>query len=961
MIYDLVSIENLGNGVGIFSGITSTPTVNNLLEIKSLLAGTGITLTDQGNTILVQATGSTLPPYFINLTDGPRNVVANAILIGNSSGELQWSIPATGNNVTLVYTGNTFSWVPIGQTTTFVATGDSAINVTTSSNSTGQTIQINLSNTSVIPGTYNHTTLSVDSKGRITSISNGITNSITSFGLSGDGNIIISTNTVTNFSNVSFSLANTNVIPGTYNYASVSVDSKGRIIAISNGIISNTTTSFRTNGTADIGVVTNVTTNTVTISLNPTTVAAGTYNYSSIIVDQNGRITNAVSSNVVTRVNLVGDANINIANSPITNAGSIYVTLANTSVVPGTYSSAIIVVDSYGRIQRANTGANTFTAFASISSNTSVSIYAGNSSTNEYFSSLQASNNISLTVSNTTTFSGQLANSGIITFDLVDTGIVAGTYNSLVVDSKGRALIGSYTPSGAGVNLTGDVIGNTITQGFYANNVYTPPSITTTLASIATPGTYNQIVIDSKGRVISGANIAVSTFLGYTPVNKSGDTISGTLTVNSGVNITGNLQLFGANTITKEIIVYSTMNSVTSNRWIFGVTNGDYPGGNNTGGDFVFSAYSDSGSFIITPITITRATGLTTFSANVAIGPGYASNFNISFGTSEAAPTFNTSSIGSRLILLPSVSNTATDYALGVSPGGQGLWMSLPQYNSYFNFLIYGGTQVVHTFDAVGNYTPGNGVFLGNQKQLNFTDTAGNHPYITCQNDNNLVFYATNNSGGYRAVWGIVQNSSNSSFNFGVPATAITVSNTDNTSNIATTAFVKNQNYLTTNQNITLSGDISGSGTNTINTTLANIGTVGTYYTVTTDSKGRVISGSNTIATPVAFSFPGQPPSNTTVGVYIIQTTIIQSNFAGSGGYAITPATNSATFSLSYIRGNSSNFIGNIVFAASSKTPSFSTTNAVTLITGDFLYLVSPSNTDATLTTVGITLSTMRY
>lgn len=51
--------------------------------------------------------------------------------------------------------------------------------------------------------------------------------------------------------------------------------------------------------------------------------------------------------------------------------------------------------------------------------------------------------------------------------------------------------------------------------------------------------------------------------------------------------------------------------------------------------------------------------------------------------------------------------------------------------------------------------------------------------------------------------------------------------------------------YLTGNQNISVTGDVSGSGTTAIATTLANAGTPGTYRSVTTDAKGRVTAGTN--------------------------------------------------------------------------------------------------------------------
>ena len=52
--------------------------------------------------------------------------------------------------------------------------------------------------------------------------------------------------------------------------------------------------------------------------------------------------------------------------------------------------------------------------------------------------------------------------------------------------------------------------------------------------------------------------------------------------------------------------------------------------------------------------------------------------------------------------------------------------------------------------------------------------------------------------------------------------------------------------YLTGNQTIVLSGDVTGSGANAITTTLSNTGvTAGTYKSVTVDAKGRVAAGTN--------------------------------------------------------------------------------------------------------------------
>jgi hypothetical protein len=56
----------------------------------------------------------------------------------------------------------------------------------------------------------------------------------------------------------------------------------------------------------------------------------------------------------------------------------------------------------------------------------------------------------------------------------------------------------------------------------------------------------------------------------------------------------------------------------------------------------------------------------------------------------------------------------------------------------------------------------------------------------------------------------------------GSSATATTQSTGDNSTFVATTAFVKAQNYLTANQSIAISGDATGTGTTSITVTIAN-------------------------------------------------------------------------------------------------------------------------------------------
>lgn len=97
----------------------------------------------------------------------------------------------------------------------------------------------------------------------------------------------------------------------------------------------------------------------------------------------------------------------------------------------------------------------------------------------------------------------------------------------------------------------------------------------------------------------------------------------------------------------------------------------------------------------------------------------------------------------------------------------------------------------------------------------------------------------------------------------GVTQTAAT-----NNTTLATTAYVKSQNYLIANQTVTLSGDIAGSGATAITTTLATVNAnVGTFQGLTVNAKGLVTAAVNQSYAPLASpTFTGAPslPTGTT-------------------------------------------------------------------------------------------------
>lgn len=69
--------------------------------------------------------------------------------------------------------------------------------------------------------------------------------------------------------------------------------------------------------------------------------------------------------------------------------------------------------------------------------------------------------------------------------------------------------------------------------------------------------------------------------------------------------------------------------------------------------------------------------------------------------TGVAAPAFTTRSVGTKLVLYPSLTGSAADYAIGIDSGT--LWSSVPDSASFFKW--YGGTTVAATLTSAGALT----------------------------------------------------------------------------------------------------------------------------------------------------------------------------------------------------------------------------------------------------------------
>ena len=115
--------------------------------------------------------------------------------------------------------------------------------------------------------------------------------------------------------------------------------------------------------------------------------------------------------------------------------------------------------------------------------------------------------------------------------------------------------------------------------------------------------------------------------------------------------------------------------------------------------------------------------GAGVFGYPVTVGGGIVvSTQMITFpNVTNAWPSFNTTSIGTRILLFNQTSSTNTNYAIGMSAGT--VWFSVPAaYNSNYFWQFVGGTTSLCTIDAYGNVSA-SGVFTSNNY---FSCTSGN-------------------------------------------------------------------------------------------------------------------------------------------------------------------------------------------------------------------------------------------
>lgn len=315
---------------------------------------------------------------------------------------------------------------------------------------------------------------------------------------------------------VTLSLANTGITPGTY--AKVTVDGKGRVTAGGN--------------LSDAEIV-----------------AAIGYTPYNGTTNPNGYISNTVQ--ITLSGDVIGQGFPSIASS-----------LSATGVVPGTYSK--VTVDSKGRVSAGAQLTN-----AEISSAIGYTPYNGTANPLGFITTIP-----------NTTYTGDVTGTGkgSVALTLGTTGVTPGIYTKVTVDAKGRVTLGDQLTNTEISNAIGytPYNGTTNTRGFLTsipNTTYTGDvtgsgqgSVAMTLATTGvTAGTYSKVTVDNKGRVTAGSTLSsseINSAIGYTPVNKAGDTMAGALNFAGPFSVSSasvstvaglasnNVNIIGAGTIT---------------------------------------------------------------------------------------------------------------------------------------------------------------------------------------------------------------------------------------------------------------------------------------------------------------------------------------------------------------------------------------------------------------------------
>jgi phage-related tail fiber protein len=631
--------------------------------------------------------------------------------------------------------------------------------------------------------------------------------------------------------------------------------------------------------TANIGGVTisnnSVNANALTVSQS---LVANSINASTITGTLVGGSSTADKLSNARTISLSGDASGSTVFDGSANV-TISALLANSGVTAGTYGNTtaipVVTVDAKGRVTNLTTStisagtplATPSTtvqrdANASFAANVITANVVGNlTGTASNATSLQTTRTIALSgdASGSTTFDGTAdAN---ITVTISNSGVTAGTYSLVTVDSKGRVTYGSNAPAPTAARVISTFVANagqntfTVASGYVAGqiDVYQNGIRLESINSDFTANNGSTVQLN----VPVTANDAV-TVVAYTIANFA--SLTPTSIVNSIVQRDATAS-FSANVITANVI--GNLTGTASNATVLQNARAISLSGDASG-----SANFDGSANAAISVTL----------ANSGVSAG-------TYGNTTAIPVVTVDAKG-----------RVTGVSTSTIPAGTPLATpnTTVQRDANASFVAN-----VVTANVVGNLTgtASNATVLQTARSIILTgDTSGSASFDGSANASiSTVLSNTGvSSGTYGNTTAIpvvtvdakgrVTNVTTSAISAGTPlSTAGTTvqrdSNASFAANVITASLVGNvtgnadtATKLSTARTISVSGDATGSATfdgsanATVSVTLANSGvTTGTYSKVTVDSKGRVTNATSLSNSDVVSAL-GYTPFNSNGG-----------------------------------------------------------------------------------------------